>query len=152
MKDDDAPKKIRRFLKANGYVISKRDITQILNQMAQALERQIEQSNGLVERPLLCELIRFSNEIKIIAELPGAFEESISISSDGNHLEIEAQSETRDYYQMINLPPEAGTKTLKCGFLNGLLEITLQKKRNKKKSKSRTKAFRPSERISKISG
>ena len=134
MKDDDAPEKIRRFLKANGYVISKRDITQILNQMAQALERQIQQSNGLVERPLLCELIRFSNEIKIITELPGAFEESISIISDGNHLEIEAQSETRDYYQIINLPPEAGTKTFKYGFLNGLLEITLQKKRNKKKS------------------
>ena len=51
MKDEDAPEKIRRFLKANGYVVSKRDITQILNQMAQALEKQIEQSSGLVERP-----------------------------------------------------------------------------------------------------
>jgi hypothetical protein len=37
MEDDDASEKIRRFLKANRYVISKRDITQILNQMAQAL-------------------------------------------------------------------------------------------------------------------
>ena len=66
MEDDDAPEKIRRFLKANGYVVSKRDITQILNQMAQALERQIEQSSGHVERPLLCEVIRFPSEIKII--------------------------------------------------------------------------------------
>jgi hypothetical protein len=78
MKGDNAPEKIRRFLKANGYVISKRNITQILNQMAQKLERQIEQSSGLVERPLLCGVIRFPNEIKIIAELPSAFEESIS--------------------------------------------------------------------------
>jgi HSP20 family molecular chaperone IbpA len=134
MKDNDAPEKIRRFLKANGYVASKRDITQILNQMAQALERQIEQSNGLVERPLLCEVIRFSNEIKIIAEFPGAFEESIYINADDNQLEIEAQSETRDYYEIIHLPPEADTKILKSVFLNGLLEITLPKKRNKKKS------------------
>jgi HSP20 family molecular chaperone IbpA len=135
MKDDDASERITRFLKANGYVVRKSDITQILNQMAQALERQIdEQSNGLVERPLLCEVIRFSNEIKIIAEFPGAFEESISINADDNQLEIEAQSETRDYYEIINLPPEADTKILKSAFLNGLLEITLQKKRNKKKS------------------
>jgi hypothetical protein len=41
MEDDDAPEKIRRFLKENGYVVSKRDITQILNQMAHVLERQI---------------------------------------------------------------------------------------------------------------
>lgn len=135
MKDDDASEKIRRFLKANGYVVRKRDITQILNQMAQALERQIdEQSNGLVERPLLCEVIRFSNEIKIIAELPGAFEESIYVNADDNQLGIEAQSETREYYEIINLPPQADTKILKSVFLNGLLEITLQKKRNKKKS------------------
>jgi len=135
MNDDDASERIRRFLKANGYVVRKRDITQILNQMAQALERQIdEQSNGLVERPLLCEVIRFSNEIKIIAELPGAFEESIYINADDNQLGIEAQSETREYYEIINLPPEADTKILKSVFLNGLLEITLQKKRNKQKS------------------
>ncbi len=135
MKDDDAPEKIRRFLKANGYVISKRDITQILNQMAQALERQIEQSSGLVERLLLCEVIRFPNEIKIIAELLGAFEESLSINFDDNQLEIEAQSEMRDYYYIIKLPPEADTKSWKYGFLNGLLEITLQKKGNKQKSR-----------------
>ena len=135
MEDDDAPEKIRRFLKENGYVVSKRDITQILNQMAHVLERQIELNSGLVERPLLCDVIRFPNEIKIIAELPGAFEESISINSDDNQLEIEAQSETRDYYHIINLPPEANTKSWKYGFLNGLLEITLQKKRNKKKSR-----------------
>ena len=133
MEDDDAPEKIRRFLKENGYVVSKRDITQILNQMAQALERQIEQSSGLAERPLSCEVLRFPNEIKIIAELPGAFEESISINSDSSQLEIEAQSEMRDYYHIINLPPEAEAKSWKYGFLNGLLEITLQKKRNKKK-------------------
>ena len=138
MEDDDAPEKIRRFFKENGYVVSKRDITQILNQMAQALERQIDQSSGLVERPLLCEVIRFPNEIKIIAELPGAFEASISVNSDDNELEIEAQSEMRDYYHIINLPPDADTKSRKYCFLNGLLEVTLQKKRNKKKSRKGT--------------
>ena len=135
MKDDNAPEKIRRFLKENGYVVSKSDITQILNQMAHALERQIEQNSGLVERPLLCEVLRFPKEIKIIAELPGAFEEGISINAHDNQLQIEAQSETRDYYEIINLPPEADSKILKSAFLNGLLEVTLKKKSNNKKAR-----------------
>ena len=126
MEEDDGAERIRRFLKG--------DITQILNQMAQTLERQIEQSNGFVERPLLCELIRFSKEIKIIAELPGAFEESININAYDNEIEIEAQSERTSYYEIINLPPEADTKVFKSAFLNGFLEITLKKKRIRNKA------------------
>ena len=133
MEEDDGVERIRRFLKANGYHVAKRDITQILNQMAQTLERQIEQSNGFVERPLLCEVIRFSKEIKIIAELPGAFEESININAYDYEIEIEAQSETTSY-EIINLHPEADTKIFKSAFLNGFLEITLKKKRIRNKA------------------
>jgi HSP20 family molecular chaperone IbpA len=133
MIEDDGVERIRRFLKANGYHVAKRDITQVLNQMAQRLERQIEKSNGFVERPLLCEVIRFSQDIKIIAELPGAFEDSININVYDNEIEIEAQSERSSYYEIINLPPQADTKILKSVFLNGFLELTLKKKsiRNK---------------------
>jgi len=134
MEEDDGAERIRRFLNANGYHVAKSDITQILNQMAQTLERQIEQSNGFVERPLLCEVIRFSKEIKIIAELPGAFEESININAYDNEIEIEAQSERTSYYEIINLPPEADTKIFKSAFLNGFLEITLKKKRIRNKA------------------
>ncbi|MDW0136686.1 MAG: Hsp20/alpha crystallin family protein, partial [Nitrososphaeraceae archaeon] len=76
---------------------------------------------------LLCEVVRFSKEIKIIAELPGAFEESININAYDNEIEIEAQSERTSYYEIINLPPEADTKIFKSAFLNGFLEITLKK-------------------------
>jgi HSP20 family molecular chaperone IbpA len=133
MVEDDGVERIRRFLKANGYHVAKRDITQILNQMAQRLERQIEKSNGFVERPLLCEVIRFAKEIKVIAELPGAFEDSININVYDNEIEIEAQSERTSYYEIINLPPQADIKILKSVFLNGFLELTLKKKdiRNK---------------------
>lgn len=134
MEEADGAERIRRFLKANGYHVAKSEITQILNQMAQTLERQIEQSNGFVERPLLCDLIRFSKEIKIIAELPGAFEESININAYDYEIEIEAQSERTSYYEIINLPPEADTKIFKSAFLNGFLEITLKKKRIRNKA------------------
>jgi HSP20 family molecular chaperone IbpA len=136
MVEDDGVERIRRFLKANGYHVAKRDITQILNQMAQRLERQIEKSNGFVERPLLCEVIRFTKEIKVIAELPGAFEDSININVYDNEIEIEAQSERTSYYEIINLPSETDTKILKSAFLNGFLELTLKKKSIRNKAKA----------------
>lgn len=136
MEDDDGAERITRFLKANGYHIAKSDITQILNQMAQTLERQIEKSNNFEVRPLLCEVIRFSKEIKIIAELPGAFEDNININAYDNEIEIEAQSERTSYYEIINLPPDADTKVLKFTFLNGFLELTLKKKSIRNKAKA----------------
>jgi hypothetical protein len=74
----------------------------------------------------------FFNYINLLPK--GTIEESISINFDDNLLEIEAQSETRDYYHIINLPSEEDAKSWKYGSLNGLVEITVQKG-NKKKSK-----------------
>lgn len=133
MEDEDAAERIKRFLKANGYAVRKSDITQILNQMTQALERQIEQSNGFGERPLLCEVIRFSKEIKVITELPGAF--NININIYDKELEIDAQSQTRRYYEIILLPPEAAAKVLKSTFSNGTLELTFKRKNIKSRAR-----------------
>ena len=133
MEDKDAAERIKRFLKANGYAVRKSDITQILNQMTQALERQIEQSNGFGERPLLCEVIRFSKEIKVITELPGAF--NISINIYDKELEIDAQSQTRRYYEIILLPAEAVTKVLKSTFSNGTLELTFKRRNIKSRAR-----------------
>ena len=133
MEDEDAAERIQRFLKANGYPVRKSDITQILNQMTRALERQIEQSNGFGERPLLCEVIRFSKEIKVITELPGAF--NININIQDNELEIDAQSETRRYYEIVLLPAESATKVLKSTFSNGTLELTFKRKKIKSRAR-----------------
>lgn len=133
MEDEDAAERIKRFLKANGYAVRKSDITQILNQMTQALERQIEQSNGFGERPLLCEVIRFSKEIKVITELPGAF--NININIYDKELEIDAQSQTRRYYEIILLPAETAAKVLKSTFSNGMLELTFKRKNIKSRAR-----------------
>lgn len=133
MEDEDAAERIKRFLKANGYAVRKSDITQILNQMTQALERQIEQSNGFGERPLLCEVIRFSKEIKVITELPGAF--NININIYDKELEIDAQSQTRRYYEIILLPAETAAKVLKSTFSNGTLELTFKRKNIKSRAR-----------------
>ena len=133
MEDEDAAERIKRFLKANGYAVRKSDITQILNQMTQALERQIEQSNGFGKMPLLCEVIRFSKEIKVITELPGAF--NINIKIYDKELEIDAQSQTRRYYEIILLPAEAAAKVLKSTFSNGTLELTFKRRNIKSRAR-----------------
>ena len=126
--------RIKRFLNANGYVVRKSDIAWILNQMTEALESQIEEANGIVERQLLCEVITTAKEVKVITELPGVCEERIKMNVYDKELEINAENEKRTYYEIIPLPAEAATKVLKSSFLNGFLEVTFKKKRKKEKS------------------
>jgi HSP20 family molecular chaperone IbpA len=133
--EDQALRRIKKFLNANGYIVRKSDVAWILNQMTEALERQIDEANGIVERQLICEVVTTAKEVKVITELPGVSEERIKMNVYNNELEIIAENEKRRYYEIINLPSEADTKVLKSTFLNGLLEVTLQKKKNRRKLK-----------------
>jgi len=133
--EDQAVRRIKKFLNANGYIVRKSDVAWILNQMTEALERQIDEANGIVERQLICEVVTTANEVKVITELPGVSEERIKMNIYNNELEIIAENEKRRYYEIINLPSEADTKVLKSTFLNGLLEVTLQKKKNRRNLK-----------------
>lgn len=133
--EDQAVRRIKKFLNANGYIVRKSDVAWILNQMTEALERQIDEANGIVERQLICEVVTTAKEVKVITELPGVSEERIKMNVYNNELEIIAENEKRRYYEIINLPSEADTKVLKSTFLNGLLEVTLQKKKNRRKLK-----------------
>ena len=133
--EDQAVRRIKKFLNANGYIVRKSDVAWILNQMTEALERQIDEANGIVERQLICEVVTTAKEVKVITELPGVSEERIKMNVYNNELEIIAENEKRRYYEIINLPSEADTKVLKSTFLNGLLEVTLQKKKNRRNLK-----------------
>jgi HSP20 family molecular chaperone IbpA len=42
-------------------------------------------------------------------------------------LEIDAESEKRRYYEIINLPIEVNTKRLRSTIINGMLEVTFEK-------------------------
>jgi HSP20 family molecular chaperone IbpA len=127
-KDDVEVERVKSFLNSNGYLVRKSDVAWILRQMAEALQRQTDEANGLIQRRLLCEVITTAKEVKIITELPGVSEEQIKINGYDNKLEINAENEKRSFYEIIHLPAEADTKVLKSTFLNGFLEVTLRKK------------------------
>ncbi len=125
--DEIAAEKIIRILKANGYFISKSDVLWILNSMTEELERQVNKSNSILERKVICEVITTAKEIKVITELPDVSEEDINISIYDNDLFINADGQKRSYYEVVHLPNGVSDKGLKSTFLNGILEITLQK-------------------------
>lgn len=126
--DGQEVERIKNFLNTNGYLVQKSDVTWILNQVAEVLDRQIEEVSGIVERQLICEVITTANEVKVITELPGVPEQRIKMNVHDNELEINAENEKRTYYEMIQLPAEADTKIFKSTFLNGLLQVTFEKK------------------------
>ena len=125
--DEIAAEKIIRILKANGYFVSKRDVLWIINSMTEELERRVNKSNSIVERKVICEVITTAKEIKVITELPDVSEEDINIGIYDNDLFINADGQKRSYYEVVHLPNGVSDKGLKSTFLNGILEITLQK-------------------------
>lgn len=126
--DGQEVERIKNFLNTNRYLVQKSDVTWILNQVAEVLDRQIEEVSGIVERQLICEVITTANEVKVITELPGVPEQRIKMNVHDNELEINAENEKRTYYEMIQLPAEADTKIFKSTFLNGLLQVSFEKK------------------------
>jgi HSP20 family molecular chaperone IbpA len=129
MDDDDFEvERVKSFLNSNGYLVRKSDVAWILRQMAEALQRQTDEANGVIQRQLLCEVITTAKEVKIITELPGVSEDRIEINAYDNKLEINAENEKRSFYEIIHVLVEADTKVLKSTFLNGFLEVTLKKK------------------------
>lgn len=126
--DEIAAEKIMRILKANGYFVSKSDVLWILNSMTEELERQVNKSNSILERKVLCEVITTTKEIKVITELPDVSEEDININIYDNDLFINADGQKRSYYEVVHLPNGVSGRGLKSSFLNGILEITLHNK------------------------
>lgn len=48
--------------------------------MTEELERQVDISNSILERKVLCEVITTTREIKVITELPDVSEKDININ------------------------------------------------------------------------
>lgn len=123
--DEIAAERIIRILKANGYFVSKSNVLWILDRMTEELERQVDISNSILERKVLCEVITTTRKIKVITELPDVSEGDINISFYDNDLFINAEGQKRSYYEVVHLPNGVSGRGLKSTFLNGILEVTL---------------------------
>lgn len=93
--------------------------------------------NILSERQPLSEVSTTDKEVKITVELPGVSKEQIKIDAYDSQVEIKTEDPNRKYHEVIDLPAEVDIDNVKSTFVNGLLEITFNKKsKDKAKSKS----------------
>jgi HSP20 family molecular chaperone IbpA len=71
------------------------------------------------------EVHRLDDEVKVIAELPGAARESIRLDVQGSTLVIDADGPDTPYHTTAGLP-SVDTGSMKSTFRNGVLEVTFR--------------------------
>jgi HSP20 family protein len=87
------------------------------------------------EREPLIDVINTNSEIKVVAELPGVEKEDIKLHGTEKSLTISVDTPQRKYFKEIELPALVDAKTAKSIYKNGVLEVTLTKKKEEKKPK-----------------
>lgn len=98
-----------------------------------------EAPNILTERQPLSEVSTTDKEVIVSVELPGVSKEQIKIDANDNQVEIKTEDPKRKYHEIVDLPAEVDIDNVKSTFINGLLEITFNKK---SKTKPRGKSIR----------
>jgi HSP20 family molecular chaperone IbpA len=122
-----------RLLRANGYVVSKNDVLWILDRMTEELGKQVTEAKSILEKKVFCEVITSAKKIRVITELPDVLEEDINIRISDNDLFINAEGQKRSYYEVVHLPNGVSNRGLKSTFVNGVLEVTLQRRNSRRR-------------------
>ncbi len=84
------------------------------------------------EREPLVDVIRTDGEIKVIAELPGVEKKDINLHGTEDTLTISVDTPQRKYYKEVKLPEKVEPTKAKSTYKNGVLEVTLPKKKEEK--------------------
>ncbi|MBT8171951.1 Hsp20/alpha crystallin family protein [Candidatus Bathyarchaeota archaeon] len=86
------------------------------------------------EREPLVDIVDLEAEIKVIVELPGVEKEDIKLSGTDERLTISVNTNKRKYFKEIKIPTKIVPKKARSSYKNGVLEVTLPKIQEKKKS------------------
>ena len=81
------------------------------------------------KREALADVIPGENEIRIIVEMPGVEKEDIKLSGKADKLTISVDAHERNYYKEIELPSKVDIKKATSKYKNGVLDITVPKKK-----------------------
>jgi len=84
------------------------------------------------EREPLTDVMETDGEIKVIVELPGVEKEDIKLHSTEDTLTISVDTPQRKYYKEVKLQSRINPKQAKSTYKNGVLEVTLLKKKEEK--------------------
>jgi HSP20 family protein len=86
------------------------------------------------EREPLVDVIETDGEVHIVAELPGVEKNDIKLHGTENTLTISVDTPQRKYFKEVKLSAKVNVKEAKTQYKNGVLEVTLPKTREEKKT------------------
>jgi HSP20 family protein len=89
------------------------------------------------KREPLADVIPSDGEIRVIVELPGVEKNDIKLSGTDDKLTISVDTQERKYFKEVKLPAKVDVKKATSNYKNGVLDITVPKKKEEK-TKSET--------------
>ncbi len=90
------------------------------------------QVNIKEQREPLVDVMETDGEVKVIAELPGVEKKDITLHGTENTLMISVDTPQRKYYKEVEMPTEIEPKGAKSSYKNGVLEVTVPKRKEEK--------------------
>ncbi len=87
------------------------------------------------EREPLIDTIETDGEIHIVVELPGVDKKDIQLHGTEESLTISVDTPERKYYKEVNFPVKVRVTEAKTAYKNGVLEVTIPKTTETKKTK-----------------
>ena len=80
-------------------------------------------------REPLADVMTTNGEIKVIVEMPGVDKKDIKLHGTEENLTLSVDTPQRKYYKQVKLPTNVDLKSAKSTYKNGVLEVTLTKKK-----------------------
>lgn len=84
------------------------------------------------KREPLADVLSCNGEVRVIVELPGVDKKDIKLHGTEEKLTISVDTPSRKYYKEVKLPAKIEPDKAKSTYKNGVLEVTLQKRKEEK--------------------
>lgn len=84
------------------------------------------------KREPLADVINTDGEVRVIVEMPGVEKKDIKLSGTENKLTISVDTPERKYFKEVELPAKVDSKKATSKYKNGVLDITVPKKKEEK--------------------
>ena len=84
------------------------------------------------KREPLTDVMATNGEVKVIIELPGVEKKDIKLHGTERSLTISVDTTQRKYHKEVELPTKVDPAKAKSSYKNGVLEVTLQKRKEEK--------------------
>ena len=92
---------------------------------------------GFSDRELLTDLIECDDSVSVTIELPGVEKNDIELRATPDSLTIKVDTPNRKYNKEFSLPCEVKPDKIKATYKNGILDITIKRKKSKEKKGKR---------------